>query len=139
MSFTKADDYDLYALLYAGDESDESSENITPEQALQAAEEVNGRVKSENDTATANIAETTENSENTSEESEQPKQNDMNMNGIYLGLGAVVLVGICVLGFILTKKKSGGKKAVSAENYEEENEIVEDNEMNFYDNQDDEE
>ena len=139
MSFTKVDDYDLYALLYAGDESDENSENITPEQALQAAEEVNGRVKSENDTATADVAETTENSENTSEESEQPKQNGVNMNGIYLGLGTVALAGIGVLGFVLTKKKSGSKKAVSAETYEEENEIVEDDEMNFYDNQDDEE
>ncbi len=135
----KVDDYDLYALLYAGDESDENNENITPEQALQAAEEVNGRVQSDNDTATADVAETTENSENTSEESEQPKQNGVNMNGIYLGLGAVALAGIGVLGFVLTKKKSGGKKAVSAENYEEENEIVEDDEMNFYDNQNDEE
>ena len=135
----KVDDYDLYALLYAGDESDENNENITPEQALQAAEEVNGRVKSDNDTDTADVAETTENSENTSEESEQPKQNSMNMNTIYLGLGAVALAGIGVLGVVLTKKKSGGKKAVSAENYEEENEIVEDDEMNFYDNQDDEE
>ena len=135
----KVDDYDLYALLYADDESDENSENITPEQALQAAEEANGRVKSDNDTATADIAETTENSENTSEESEQPKQNSMNMNTIYLGLGAIALAGIGVLGVVLTKKKSGGKKAVSVENYEEENEIVEDDEMNFYDNQDDEE
>ena len=135
----KVDDYDLYALLYAGDESDENNENITPEQALQSAEEVNGRVKSDNDTDTADVAETTENSENTSEESEQPKQNSMNMNTIYLGLGAVALAGIGVLGVVLTKKKSGGKKAVSAETYEEENEIVEDDEMNFYDNQDDEE
>ena len=135
VSFTKVDDYDLYALLYAGDESDENSENITPEQALQAAEEANGRV----DTDTADVAETTESSENTSEKSEQPKQNGMNMNGIYLGLGAVALAGIGVLGFVLTKKKSGGKKAVSVETYEEENEIVEDDEMNFYDNQDDEE
>ena len=99
MSFTKIDDYDLYALLYAGDE----------------------------------------NSENTSEESEQPKQNSTNMNIIYIGLGVVALVDIGVLGFVLTKKKSSGKKATSIEYDEDENEIVEDDGMNFYDNQDDEE
>ncbi len=67
MSFTKVDDYDLYTLLYAGDKSDE---NITLEQALQAAAEANGRMQSDNDTEIADITKTTESSENTSEESE---------------------------------------------------------------------
>ena len=38
----KVDDYDLYALLYAGDE-ESSDSSITPEDARQAAEQANGR------------------------------------------------------------------------------------------------
>ncbi len=42
----KVDDYDLYALLYAGAEDDDEKKKITPEQAAQAAEKANGRVQS---------------------------------------------------------------------------------------------
>ena len=52
----KVDDYDLYALLYAGDE-ESSDSSITPEDARQAAEQANGRVS--NNPEKAESAETT--------------------------------------------------------------------------------
>lgn len=42
----KVDDYDLYALLYAGADENDDKKKITPEQAAQAAEKANGRVQS---------------------------------------------------------------------------------------------
>ena len=55
LSLTKVDDYDLYALLYAGDDEDNK---FTPEQAHQAAEKANGRVTgSATDGETAETAE----------------------------------------------------------------------------------
>ena len=40
----KVDSYDLYALLYAGQEDEDGNPTITPEDALQAAQDANGRV-----------------------------------------------------------------------------------------------
>lgn len=111
----KVDDYDLYALLYAGAEDEDGKAKSTPEQALQAAEAANGRVKSDSGTDTADTGETAESGEDTSEEVEQPKQNNMNMNSIYLVLGAVALIGVGGAGFFLMKKKNGGKAAVQVE------------------------
>lgn len=112
----KVDDYDLYALLYAGSEDDENSSNITPEQAAQAAEAANGRVKTDDnsDTGNADTAETTESSEDTSEEV-APQQNNMNMNSVYLVFGAIALIGVGAAGFFVMKKKNGGKPAVQEE------------------------
>ena len=59
----KVDDYDLYALLYAGAEDDDEKKKITPEQAAQAAEKANGRVQSGDGADTADTAETTEDGE----------------------------------------------------------------------------
>lgn len=129
----KVDDYDLYALLYAGDENKES--NITPEQAAQAAENANGRVPNYNSTVTE-TAETPTDSEDHSETAEQPKKN--NMNNIYLLFGAIVLIGIGAAGFMLSKKKSKSKAVPEFE--QEGNESDDDEEYDFYDenNSDDE-
>lgn len=129
----KVDDYDLYALLYAGDENKESS--ITPEQAAQAAENANGRV-TDNNSPVAETSETSANCEDNSETSEQPKKN--NMNNIYLLFGAIVLIGIGAAGFMLSKKKSKSKAVPEFE--QEGNESDDDEEYDFYDenNSDDE-
>ena len=112
----KVDDYDLYDLLYAGEESDEE-ENITPEQAFEAAQAANGRVQVDS------VADVTETEESTNEtaEGEQVTAQPNNMNSIYLLLGAVVLIGAGAAGFFFMKKKNGGKTAVK-ETVEDEDE-----------------
>ena len=105
----KVDDYDLYALLYAGAESDDEEENITPEQAFEAAQAANGRVQVDSAAVTETEDSTDETSEN-EETAAQPKQN--NMNSIYLLLGAVALIGVGGAGFYMMKKKNGGKSVV---------------------------
>ena len=121
----KVDDYDLYALLYAGAEDDDEKNKITPEQAAQAAEKANGRVKPDSDTDTAETAETDESGEDTTEEI-APQQNNVNMNSVYLVFGAIALIGIGAAGFFLMKKKNGGKPAVQEESdYDDETEIEE--------------
>ena len=116
----KVDDYDLYALLYAGDEEN----NITPEQALQAAENANGRVQNNSENPTENSSETAENEEVT--EPVQATKNPMNTNMIYLVVGVVLLVAVGFIGLKLMKKT---KKNVSTE----------DDDYNFYEDSDDEE
>lgn len=105
----RVDDYDLYALLYAGDESDDESENITPEQALAAAQAANGRVQV--DSATA-VPETEDSTDETAEGEQTAIQpNNMNPNSIYLIFGAIALIGVGGAGYFIMKKK-GGKSAV---------------------------
>lgn len=129
----KVDDYDLYALLYAGDENKES--NITLEQAAQAAENANGRVTN-NNSAVTETAETPTNFEDHSEPAEQPKQN--NMNNIYLLFGAVALIGIGGAGFFIMKKKKVGKPSAQFKTYEDDDAEDPDDEFDFYDKNDDE-
>lgn len=116
----KVDDYDLYALLYAGDEEN----TITPEQALQSAENANGRVQNNSESPTENSSENTENKETSVPVSEQ--KNSANMNMIYLVIGAVALVAV---GFIAMKFMKKTKKNVTSE----------DENYDFYDDEDDEE
>ena len=133
----KVDDYDLYALLYAGDDNKDSK--ITPEQAHQAAEKANGRVTGS--ATDGETAETAEDGEATSEPTVQAKPVPMSKNSMMLVFGALALIGVGGAGFFLMKKKNGGNKtAVKFEpEYEDETEITEDDEdMNFYDHQDDE-
>lgn len=120
----KVDDYDLYALLYAGSEDDEDSSNITPEQA---AEEANGRVKSDSSSDSADTVQTTESGDDTTEDGvETTPAKPSNMGNIYLALGVLALIGVGAGGFFLMKKKKGSKSAVQAENeYDDETEIVE--------------
>ena len=139
----KVDDYDLYALLYAGDEDDDEKDKITPEQAAQEAEKANGRVQS-CDSNDADYAEdTAEDGEESSESAAQAKSVPMNKNSMILILGVIALIGVGAAGFFLMKKKKGGNKtAVQFEpEYDDDTEITEESEddMRFYDNQDDEE
>lgn len=114
----KVDDYDLYALLYAGDEENK----ITPEQAFQAAEDANGRVQNNSENATENNSENTGKEEVSEPVSEQ--KNPVNMNMIYLAVGAIVLVAVGFIGLKFMKKP---KKQVTAE----------DENYDFYDDADD--
>ncbi len=138
----RVDDYDLYALLYAGDEDKDSK--ITPEQAAQAAEKANGRVQSGDGADTADTAETAEDGEDATDSAAQAKPVPMNKNSMMLVFGAIALIGVGGAGFFIMKKKNGGKAAAQAvpddtEDDEEETMIDEDNEYRFYDGSDDNE
>ena len=139
----KVDDYDLYALLYAGDEDDDEKDKITPEQAAQAAERANGRVQSGNSADADYTEDTAEDGEETSEPKAQVKPVPMNKNSMILVFGMLALIGVGAAGFFLMKKKNGGNNKTAAQfdsEYDEETEITEDeDDMKFYDNQDDEE
>lgn len=139
----KVDDYDLYALLYAGAEDDDEKKKITPEQAAQAAEKANGRVQSGDGGDTADTAETAEDGEDVTDSAAQAKPVPMSKNSMMLVLGAIALIGVGGAGFFIIKKKNGGgniKSAIQDEpEYDEDNEITEDEDnMKFYDDQDDE-
>ena len=139
----KVDDYDLYALLYAGAEEKDDKKKITPEQAAQAAERANGRVQSGNSADADYTEDTAEDDEETSEPEAQVKPVPMNKNSMILVFGVLALIGVGAAGFFLMKKKNGGtaKTAVQFESeYDDDTEITEDeDDMRFYDNQDDEE
>ena len=137
----KVDDYDLYALLYAGAEESDDKKKITPEQAAQAAEKANGRVQSGDGADTADTEETAEDGEDATDSAAQAKPVPMNKNSMMLVFGAIALIGVGGAGFFLMKKKNGGgnsKSAMQVEpEYDDDNEITEDD-MKFYDDQDDE-
>ena len=139
----KVDDYDLYALLYAGAEDNDEKKKITPEQAAQAAEKANGRVQSGDGTDTADTEETAEDGEDATDSAAQAKPVPMNKNSMMLVLGAIALIGVGGAGFFIMKKKNGGGNSKSAmqdePEYDDDNEITEDeDDMKFYDDQDDE-
>ena len=139
----KVDDYDLYALLYAGAEDDDEKKMITPEQAAQAAEKANGRVQSGDGADTADTEETAEDGEDATDSAAQAKPVPMNKNSMMLVFGAIALIGVGGAGFFIMKKKNGGgnsKSAMQVEpEYDDDNEITEDeDDMKFYDDQDDE-
>ena len=80
----KVDDYDLYALLYAGDEDDDEKDKITPEQAAQEAEKANGRVQSGDSNDVDYAEDTAEDGEESSESAAQAKSVPMNKNSMIL-------------------------------------------------------
>lgn len=104
----KVDDYDLYALLYAGDEDKDGNPKYTPEEAMQAAEKANGRVdSSDNPSDTAETSETTADGEGAEDGENAPtKKAPANMSSIYL-VGIIALIGFGAGGFFLFKKKKG--------------------------------
>lgn len=139
----KVDDYDLYALLYAGAEDDDEKKKITPEQAAQAAEKANGRVQSGDGADTADTEETAEDGEDATDSAAQAKPVPMSKNSMMLVFGALALIGVGGAGFFMMKKKNGGNKTAAKfePEFDDETEIAEEDEdeMNFYDHQDDEE
>lgn len=104
----KVDDYDLYALLYAGDEDKDGNPKYTPEEAAQAAEKANGRVNSDdNSSDTAETSEATADGEGAEDGENAPtKKAPANMSSIYL-VGIIALIGFGAGGFFLFKKKKG--------------------------------
>ena len=104
----KVDDYDLYALLYAGEEDKDGNPKYTPEEAAQAAEKANGRVNSGDDSSdTAETSETTADGESAEDGENAPvKKAPANMSSIYL-VGIIALIGFGAGGFFLFKKKKG--------------------------------
>lgn len=113
----RVDDYDLYALLYAGEEDEDGNAKYTPEEAMQAAQAANGRVQI--DTATA-VPEAEDNiDESTEGEQVTAQPNNMNPNSIYLVVGLIALIGVGAGGYFVMKKKDGKsavKEAVDDEN-----------------------
>ncbi|MBR1431808.1 CD1107 family mobile element protein [Ruminococcus sp.] len=130
----RVDDYDLYALLYAGEEDEDGNAKFTPEEALQAAEEANGRVKHGDDVAVSE--ETTETSSEDDSGDEAPAgKTSANMGSVYLLVGAVALIGVGAGGFFLFKKKNGGSSSKDeVSEYEDE-----DDDFEFSDDSDTEE
>ena len=120
----KVDDYDLYALLYAGDE-ESSDSSITPEDARQAAEQANGRVS--NNPEKAESAETTA-SKTAESSTESPVRSSRNMMPLLLVVGVVTVASAGFLGFKFLKKKP--KKSADTDSSDEEIEWYDDNEIN---------
>lgn len=120
----KVDDYDLYALLYAGDE-ESSDSSITPEDARQAAEQANGRVS--NNPEKAESAETTA-SKTAESSTESPVRSSRNMMPLLLVVGVVTVASAGFLGFKFLKKKL--KKSADTDSSDEEIEWYDDNEIN---------
>ncbi len=129
----KVDDYDLYALLYAGEEDEDGNQTVTPEEAAQAAENANGRVRTGTDSVKSDSADNAHDSEADPEEMVQTSAAPVNKNSIYLIVGIVALVGVGAAGFMFMKKKPKSKTASN-----EASEEYEDDDFNFYDNDENE-
>lgn len=110
----KVDDFDLYSLLYAGNESEEDKDPA--EQAEKYANAAtNGGTSSENPD---NAEETTAETENSEEISSKKQTSPMNSNMLILiGVGALAVVGGAV--FLLKSGKFGKKKNVKVEDFDE--------------------
>lgn len=110
----KVDDFDLYSLLYAGNESEEDKDPA--EQAKKYADAAtNGGASSEN---LDNAEETTAETESSEEVSAKKQASPMNSNMLILiGVGALAVVGGAV--FVLKSGKFGKKKNVNVEDFDE--------------------
>lgn len=146
IAVTTKDGHVFYVLINytAGNgEDDDEKDKITPEQAAQEAEKANGRVQSGDSNDVDYAEDTAEDGEESSESAAQAKSVPMNKNSMILVFGVVAMIGVGAAGFFLMKKKKGGNKtAVQFEpEYDDDTEITEESEddMRFYDNQDDEE
>ncbi len=110
----KVDDFDLYSLLYAGNESEEGK--APAEQAKKYADAAtNGGANSENPD---NAEETTAETESSEEASTTKQTSPMNSNMLILiGVGALAVVGGAL--FVLKSGKFGKKKNVKVEDFDE--------------------
>lgn len=110
----KVDDFDLYSLLYAGNESEEGK-NPAEQAEKYADAATNGSVSSENPN---NAKETTAETENSEEISSKKQTSPMNSNMLILiGVGALAIVGGAI--FVLKSGKFGKKKNVKVEDFDE--------------------
>ena len=132
----KVDDYDLYALLYAGEEDEDGNAKYTPEEAVKAAESANGRVKSEGDASDkADVSEA--NAESAEDGEDVPvRKAPANMGSIYLVVGVLALIGVGAGGFFLMKKKKGGNGTRQAEFDPDDYKSDEDDELDMFDGND---
>ena len=110
----KVDDFDLYSLLYAGNEGEE--EKDPAEQAKKYADAAtNGGVTAD---VSERSEETTGETERAEEKSTTKQPSSMNSNALILvGVGVLAVIGGAVL--VLKKGKFGKKKNTSAEDFEE--------------------
>ena len=122
----KVDDYDLYALLYAGDDKDNT---ITPEKAANAAEAAENARSYMN--SEVNAEDEVTDSPETADSDEQAKAN---MKRLYVLLGVIALMGASAVFYMFTKKKSTRKPEVKFEKFSDEAE--EDEDYEFYDGND---
>ena len=110
----KVDDFDLYSLLYAGNEGEE--EKDPAEQAKKYADAAtNGGVTAD---VSDRAEETTGEKESAEEKSTTKQPSSMNSNALILvGVGVLAVIGGAVL--LLKKGKFGKKKNTGAEDFEE--------------------
>lgn len=101
----KVDDFDLYSLLYAGNESEECADPI--EQARKYADAATGGNTQESDAG--NVEESTDNAENGEEVSATQQSAPMNSNLLIIG-GVAVLAVIGGAIFVLKSGKGKHKK-----------------------------
>jgi len=129
----KVDDYDLYALLYAGrEDEDESLKDLTPEDALAAAEQANGRYEPEV-TAVTELPFSEDDMKELSEEAMKTAGSMISSIIIAAIIGGVLILG--GIGFLIYKLVSGkGKKSKDSDDiamgdwYDNDEEINEDEE-----------
>jgi hypothetical protein len=129
----KVDDYDLYALLYAGrEDEDESLKDLTPEDALAAAEQANGRYEPKV-TAVTELPFPEEDMKELSEEAMKTAGSMISSIIIAAIIGGVLILG--GIGFLIYKIISGkGKKSKESDDiamgdwYDNDEEINEDEE-----------
>lgn len=102
----KVDDYDLYALLYAGDEN---SENITPEEATASA-------NASSDSATS--SDNSDDNEQSQAEETTTKSSNQGMMKNLMILGGAVAIGAVVFFVMLKSKKKNKSSSSNADMYD---------------------
>lgn len=132
----KVDDYDLYALLYAGEEDEDGNAKYTPEEAAKAAESANGRVKNDGNTSDNTYASEASTEGDESGEDVPVRKAPANMGSIYLVVGVLALIGVGAGGFFLMKKKKGGNGTRQAELDPDDYKSDEDDELDMFDGND---
>lgn len=109
----KVDDFDLYSLLYAGNES-ENDKDPAEQSKKYADAATNGNTKSADSDSTEETTDETDSSEGTVN---KKQASPMNSNMIILiGVGALAIIGGAVL---ILKSRKGKKKNIKVEDFDE--------------------
>ena len=127
----RVDDYDLYALLYAGTGEDSSDPDFTPRQALNAAENLNGnntkdkqaaasakQKKSDDDSETEDEDSASDEEEN-GEDGEEGEKKKTNTIPIIFGIGAVGIIGFYAYKNIIKKGKTKKQPAFEENDFDD--------------------